>query len=354
VENSHCSKAFPYKNYQAFLKAAKNQILSTRLSVARMACREQIQLYWWLGEKIALSQRTQGWGKSVIEHFANDLAKAFPGSKFGFSARNLWEMRRFYLEYKDAPKLQQLVAEIPWGHHLLIMSRVKDLQARAYYLTRVRDEVWTRNHLITQIKNQAYEHQVLATKQHNFSETLPKNKVDQVDQTFKDIYTFETLGLIQPVVEHEMEARMVSKIKEVMLELGYGFAFIGNQYRLVAPSGTETFIDLLFYNRRLRALVAMELKSGAFKPEYAGRMNYRLNLLDEFVKEPWEEQSIGMILCSESNKIDVEYTLRGLDKPVGVAEFRLTKTLPKNLSNKLPEPKELERQIRQELGEENE
>ncbi len=336
--------------YINFLEATKGKILSTRINVAKAACKEQMVLYRWIGQTIVEHQEKYNWGKSIVEKLAVDLYKAFPGSKFGFSPRNLWDMRRFHLEYKDYPKLRQLAAEIPWGHNLIIMSRVKDVHAKEFYMSCTSKMAWTRDVLLLQIKNQAYEHQVLADKQHNFTQTLSGDFAAQADQALKDIYIFETLGLAQPVIEAEMESRMVEKIKDVMLELGYGFTFVGNQYRLVSPSGAETFIDLLFYNRRLQALVAMELKSGAFKPEYAGRMNYRLNLLDDFVREPWENQSIGIILCSERNKFDVEYTLRGIDKPVGVSEFKLTKTLPKELFGKLPNPEELEQQIRRELG----
>lgn len=339
------------EQYITFLEETKGKILSARINVARSACLEQAELYSWIGNKIVEYQEKYNWGKSSVEKLSHDLALEFPNSTFGFSPRNLWNMRSFYLEYKDNPKLRELASKIPWGHNLIIMSKIKDVRAREFYLKSTRDMIWTRDILILQIKNQAYEHQILDHKQHNFSETLPKKLAAQADQALKDIYIFETLGLSKPVVEAEMESRMVAKIKDVMLQLGYGFTFVGSQYRLVSPSGSETFIDLLFYNRHLQSLVAMELKSGAYKPEYAGRMNYQLSLLDDLVRQPWENQSIGIILCSEKNRIDVEYSLRDINKPVGVSEFTLTKTLPKELSDKLPNPKELERQIRNELGE---
>lgn len=337
--------------YVKFLEEAKGKILATRVSIAKSACKQQMELYLWIGSKVIEYQEKYNWGKSAVEKISLELTKAFPSVTYGFSPRNLWNMRSFYIEYKDHPQLQGLAAEIPWGHNLIIMSKVKDIRAREYYLKNTKDMIWTRDFLTLQIKNQSYEHHMLDEKQHNFSRTLPENLAGQADQALKDIYIFETLGLSKPVVEAEMEARMVSKIKDVMLELGYGFTYIGNQYRLVSPSGAETFIDLLFYNRYLQALVAMELKSGEYKPEYAGRMNYQLSLLDDLVKQPWENPSIGIILCSEKNRIDVEYSLRDINKPVGVSEFTLTKKLPKELSDKLPDPKDLERQIRLELGE---
>lgn len=266
-------------------------------------------------------------------------------------------MRRFYLEYKDYPKLRQLVAEIPWGQHLAILNKVKDIKAKEYYLEATHQMGWTRDVLTLQINSQAYERHALAPKQHNFENALPKHLAEQADRAMKDVYMLDTLGLTRPVLEAEIEGSMVRKIKEVMLELGYGFTFIGNQYRVVAPSGTEIFIDLLFFNRQLRCLVAMELKAGKFKPEYTGKMNYYLNLIDDLVKEEWENPSIGIILCAERNHIDVEYALRGLDKPIGVSEYRLTRTLPNELSGKLPEVEKLEAEILKELNmaeEENE
>lgn len=260
-------------------------------------------------------------------------------------------MRQFYLEYKDHSNLQQLVGEIPWGQNLLILSKVKSLAAKEYYIRGVREQGWTRNVLQMQINSCAYERHHLNDKQHTFKQALPHHLAEQAEHTMKDIYMLDTLGLTAPVLESEIENRMVNKIKTVMLELGYGFSFIGNQYRIVA-NGNDYFIDLLFYNRRLQSLVTLELKKGKFQPEYAGKMNFYLNLLDDYVREPHENPSIGIILCSERNRFEVEYTLRGINKPVGVSEFRLSKTLPAELSDKLPSPNELEKEILKELGKE--
>jgi predicted nuclease of restriction endonuclease-like (RecB) superfamily len=207
---------------------------------------------------------------------------------------------------------------------------------------------WSRNVLLNQIKSNGYERHKGVEKQHNFNKALPEHLAEQADQAMKDVYMLDILGVATPVLEAELEARMVNKIKDVMLELGYGFSFIGNQYR-IAQNG-KYFIDLLFYNRRLKALVALELKSGKFKPEYAGKMNFYLNLLDDFVKEKDENPSIGIILCAERDTFEVEYALRSLQKPVGVAEFQLTRELPKELSDKLPNAKFLEEEIKREVG----
>lgn len=273
----------------------------------------------------------------------------FPGSGFGFSARNIWDMRRFYLAYKDFPNLRQVIAEIPWGQNLTILIKVKNNNAREYYLESTRKCGWTRAVLTMQIESQAYERHALQDKQHNFENALPEHLAEQADKTMKNIYMLDTLGLTNPILEAQLEKAMVDKIQDVMLELGYGFSFIGNQYRIISPSGTESIIDLLFFSRPLKSLVAIELKSGSFKPEYAGKMNYYLNLLDDLVREEWENPSIGIILCSEKNHIDVEYALRGIDKPMGVSEFRLSKSLPEELSNKIPDAQVLEAAILKEM-----
>jgi len=339
------------KHYAELLEDAKKKVLSTRIKVAKTACKEQINLYWWLGQQIVQAQEKHSWGKAIVEQLSADLKRLFIGTTAGFSPQNLWYMRQFYLEYKDQPNLQQIVGEVGWGQNILIMSKVKDIKAREYYLTMTQQMGWTKNILELNINSQAYERHIVENKDHNFDEALPIHLAEQANKTMKSIYMLDTLGLTQPVLEYQIENRMVEKIQDVMLELGYGFAFIGNQYRVVSPNGTENFIDLLFSNRKLRCLVAIEIKSGKFKPEYAGKMNYYLNLLDDFVKEEWENQSIGIILCASKDHIDVEYALRGIEKPIGVSEFRLTRTLPSELSGKLPEAKKIEAEIRKAIDE---
>ncbi len=353
-EDKYMSKLTPFRpnqDYLRFLDHVKSKYLNARIQTVRAANRNLLDFYWWLGQEIVKKQQKLSWGDGVVEQLSKDLKKSFP-DKAGFSPQNLWYVRRFYIEYKDLEFLQQLVGEIPWGHNILIMTKVSDSKAREYYLKSARDLALSRDMLALQIKSQTYEHLILANKQHNFKDTLPQELAQQADRTMKDIYTLDLLGLSQPVIEAEMESRMVEKIKYVMLALGYGFTFMGNQYR-VRQNNKDYYIDLLFYNRRLQSLVAMELKTGSFKPEYAGKMNFYLNLLDDFVREPHENPSIGIILCGERDRFEVEYTLRDITKPVGVAEFTLTKTLPKELSDKLPNPKELERQIRKELGDDS-
>lgn len=292
-------------------------------------------------------------GKIIRRKIFFGFKKHYSDAKFGFSPQNLWYMRQFYLEYKDKPNLQQLVGEIPWSQNLLILSKIKDDNEKLYYLSAAKEQSWSRETLREQINSQAYQRHCLSQKNHNFKSTLPQDLATQAQQSMKDVYMFDMLGITEPVVEAEIERRMVEKIKDVILELGYGFSFIGNQYRIVTPD-SEYFIDLLFYHRKLQALVALELKRSKFKPEYAGKMNFYLNLLDDFVKEPHENPSIGIILCGEHSKFDVEYALRGIDKPVGVAGYQLTRDIPEQLRDALPDADQLEEKIMFELGLDNE
>jgi predicted nuclease of restriction endonuclease-like (RecB) superfamily len=282
-----------------------------------------------------------------VEKLAGDLRKEFPNTA-GFSASNLWFMRQFYLEYRDHTNLLQLAREIPWFSNVTIFSKVKDTTARKYYLKATAEMGWSRNVLLNQIKANAYERHLLQHKQHNFERALPMHLAEQADKSMKDVYMLDFLGITKPVLERELEQRMVAAIKDVLLELGYGFSFLGNQYRIKAGNN-EYFIDLLFYHRRLKCLVAIELKAGKFQPEYAGKMNFYLNLLDDNVREKDENPSIGIILCADRDHLEVEYALRGIQKPMGVAEYRLTNKLPKALAGKLPDAEKLRREIMREL-----
>lgn len=233
------------KNYLQLLQQAKQKITSTRIQVARAASRAQFELYWWLGERIVAAQNQYGWGKSIVEQLAIDLRQAFPETTQGFSARNLWYMRNIYIEFNKLTILQQVAAEIPWAQLMVIIDKVKGTEAKQYYMEMTKQQGWTRSTLVMQINSEAYERHLLSIKQHNFTDTLPQHLADQANNTMKDIYMLDTLGLTPPVLEAEIENRMVARIKTVMLELGYGFSFMGNQYRISA-NGREYFIDLLF------------------------------------------------------------------------------------------------------------
>lgn len=335
------------KTYFEFLKSIKEKIQKARLSATRSVNREATNLYWQIGREIADRKEKLGWGKSVVERLSKDLRKTFSGTR-GFSVQNLWYMHQFYTEYKDHPILQQLAGEISWFSNVMIFSKVKEERAREYYLRATAEMGWSRNVLLNQIEARAYERQALAPKQHTFKKSLPKHLALEADQTMKDIYMLDFLGITKPVVEKEIERRMVTTIKDVLLELGYGFSFIGNQYK-IRLGENEYFIDLLFYHRKLQCLVAIELKAGKFLPEYAGKMNFYLNLLDDLVREKNENPSIGIILCAGKDHVEVEYALSGINKPIGVAKYALTKSLPEKLAGKLPDAKELEKEILKEL-----
>jgi predicted nuclease of restriction endonuclease-like (RecB) superfamily len=231
----------------------------------------------------------------------------------------------------------------------MIFEKIKDPAVQEYYLRMTVEMGWSRNVLLHQIKTDAHRRHKLTPKQHNFREALPAAQAEQADQAMKDVYTLDFLGITKPIAERELERRMVNRIRDVLLEFGHGFAFIGDQYP-VKLEGDEYYIDLLFYHRRLSCLVAIELKTGKFKPEYAGKMNFYLNLLNDFVREPGENPSIGIILCGDRKRMAVEYSLKGIHKPMGVAEYALTRELPSDLAESLPKPEELEKEVMQELG----
>ena len=336
-------------DYAGFLQDIKTRIRDARITAARSVNKGLVALYWAIGKDIVEKQARLGWGKSVVEQLSTDLRKEFAGAT-GFSTQNLWYMRQFFLEYQGNTDLQQLAGEIPWFSNVTIFSKIKDQVAREYYLRSTAEMGWSRNVLLNQIKAKAYERHRLSTKQHNFKKALPVHLAEQADKSMKDIYMLDFLGVTEPVLERELESRLVSALKEFLLELGYGFAFLGNQYRIKVKS-KEYFVDLLFFHRRLNCLVAIELKAGHFQPEYAGKMNFYLNLLDDYVKEDGENPSIGIILCADRDHFEVEYSLRGIEKPIGVAEYQLTATLPKKLKGKLPDAKALKEEILKELKE---
>ena len=383
------TKSLVGSDYAAFLIEVKGRIVSARLHAARAVNRDLIQLYWDIGRGIVEKQETLGWGESVVEMLAKDLQKAFPGMR-GFSKANLWAMRRFYLEYGRDPILQQLaeelemkrgaaalehpvqelqnkarssiglaggsgflqqlVEEIPWGHHLLLLDKVKDPAARLYYLRATAQLGWSRNVLLNQIKGGAYERAVMEKKTHNFPAVLPEYLAEQAEETLKSSYCLEFLGIQREVKERELEDRLIERLREFILELGYGFCFVGRQHRL-ALGRKEYFIDLLFYHRFLKALVAFELKVGPFEPEYAGKMDFYLNLLNDKERAAEDNPSIGIVLCAEKDDVEVEYALRTKRNPIGVAVYQLQSRLPSELKGKLPTAKQLSDAIRAALPE---
>ena len=333
-------------HYQKVFQEAKQTILAAQQQFIQNANRESVELYWALGKLLMNTAERYQWGQQLLARLSQDLTKTFSNAR-GYSEQNLRRMRQFYYEYVGFPELLDLAKNVRWSTNVSIIHKVKEPDARKFYLQMASDSMCSRDVIELQIKSQAYERECLHEKKHNFELTLPSQLAARADNILKASYFME---VSQPFIgsksllEKQIETEMVSRIKEVIMMLGKGFAFIGNQYRIVAQDN-EYFIDLLFFNRIIRSLFAVELKARKFKAEYAGKMNLYLGLLDDYVKQPDENPSIGLILCSNRNSIEVDYALRDLNKPVGVAEIKLSKVLPKELVGKLPDPYELEHEI---------
>ncbi len=331
-------------DYARLLGDLKARIQASRTRAALAVNQELIALYWDMGRMIVERQQEYGWGNAVIDRLSQDLRREFPDSK-GFSRRNLYLMREFFLAYRDEIEfVQQVAAQIPWWHNVLIFSRVKDPASRTYYLQACLTHGWSRNVLIHQIETDAYGRQALATKTTSFREALPAPLGEQAEEMLKDPYIFDFITIAEGAKETELERALLARLRDFLLELGSGFTFLGSQYPLGA-GGKEYFLDLLFYHRILRCLVAIDLKVGEFEPEMAGKMNFYLNLLDDQVRLEAENPSIGVILCTNKNNVVAEYALRRSGAPIGVSEYQVTRRLPKELQNALPSARELEKEL---------
>lgn len=334
--NKHTVGASP-AGYGDFLREAKAQIRQRQHLALRAANKELLALYWWLGGAISQRQAELGWGKAVVETLAHDLQAEFPGSS-GFSAQNLWLMRQFFNEYSGVPKLQPLVGEISWSKNLLIMARCKDGLEREFYLRATARFGWTKNVLQHQLDNQTYR-QYLAG-QTNFDAALPDNVKAQALLAVKDHYTFDFLGLADAHSERELEQALVRNLREFLTEMGAAFTFVGNQYRL-AVDGKDYFIDLLLFHRRLRCLVAIELKVGDFKPEHKGQIEFYLDQLDQHHRLEGENPPIGIVICRGKTRTVVEYALRNMNRPLGIATYTITPQLPTSFQGDLPSPQDI-------------
>jgi predicted nuclease of restriction endonuclease-like (RecB) superfamily len=339
-------------HYQKMLQEAKHTILTIQQQFLQNANRASIDLYWELGKLLAKTADRHQWGQQILDRLSQDLTKTFSNAR-GYSKQNLRRMRQFYYEYEKSPELLELAKNVRWSTNIAIVHKVKSLDARKFYLQMANDSMCSRDIIELQIKSQAYERECLHEKKHNFELTLPAQLAARADNIIKSSYFMEIskpfMGS-KALLEKQIENEMVSRIKEVIMMLGKGFAFIGNQYR-IAAKGNEYFIDLLFFNRIVRSLFCVEIKSGKFKAEFSGKMNLYLGLLDDYVKQPDENPSIGLILCTNRNSIELEYALRDFNKPMGIAEIKLSKLLPKELIGKFPDPQELEDEILHSLQE---
>lgn len=324
-------------SYKDLIETLKHQIQTARVKAHLAVNRELIMLYWNIGRLIVQRQSQEGWGAKVIENISNDLRNSFPEMK-GLSYQNISYMRQFAMEYDDSKFLQQLVGEIPWGHNILIFSKIKDGPERIWYIEKTIECGWSRNVLNLQIKSNLYARD--GKGDNNFKHTLPAPQSDLAQSIIKDPYNLEFLDIQDKVAERHLENKLIDNIRKFLLELGSGFAFVGNQYHLQLGD-EDYYIDLLFYHIKLKCYVVIELKTSKFKPEYAGKLNFYLNLIDRQVKDTSDNPTIGLILCEDKQGITVEYAIEGINKPIGVSQFKLTETLPTKLKDYLPTPEEL-------------
>jgi len=323
--------------YATAFAEIRERVRKAQYAALKSVNKQLVGLYWDIGRIIVERQASEGWGKSVVERLSADLRQEFPGVG-GFSVQNLWYMRQFYEAYQGNEKLQPLAGEIAWTHNLVIMSKCKDSLEREFYLRMTRKFGWSKNVLIHQIENQSYEKSLLG--QTNFDKTLTPELRAQAKLAIKDEYTFDFLELGEKHSERELERALIGRIEDFLRAMGGMFAFVGSQFRLEVEGG-EYFIDLLLFHRRLKCLVAIELKIGEFEPEFVGKMQFYLTALDRQVREEGENPAIGIILCKEKKRTIVEYALMPADKPIGVASYEIVKRLPKALKGQLPSPEQI-------------
>ena len=348
--------------YRDWLASVTSRIHAARMKIALAANSELIALYYELGARISERESTARWGTGFIDAFSKDLKAAFPDVG-GFSAKNLRYCRAFFRFYCDPAIWQQAVAklasepwvgvdaelaprivQIPWGHHIQIFSKCSDLVEAGFYIAQIIEQGWSRDVLALQLKSRVYDRTGKAVT--NFSSTLPAPQSDLARQTLKDPYTFDFMTMTAPYNERDVERQLTRHITQVLLELGKGFAFIGRQYHLEIADN-DYYIDLLFYHVTLKCYVVVELKNRKFIPEYAGKLNFYLSAVDSLLKRDDDQPTIGLLLCRDKNNIEVEFSLRDLNKPMGVSEYTLVETLPENLKGALPTVEEIEQDLQQ-------
>jgi len=329
-------------DYQAFLQTIKTRVQQAQLKALVAVNRELILLYWQIGRGILERQEQQGWGAGVIDQLSRDLHAAFPEMR-GFSLRNLKYMRAFAAAYPDESIVQQLVAQLPWGHNIVLLEKVKDEKERLWYIEHAIEHGWSRSILEIQIETGLFQRKGKALT--NFKSTLPALQSDLAQDVLNDPYVFDFITTSEETKERNLQDALLTQIQRFLLELGIGFTFVGSNYHLVV--GDEDFyLDLLFYHIRLRCFVVIELKRGAFKPEYAGKMNFYLTAVDRQLKNPSDNATIGLILCKTKNKVMAEYALADIRKPVGIATYQFTTSLPDALKDQLPGVAELEESLK--------
>ena len=328
--------------YKNWLIDIKKRIKASQYSVAISVNSALIELYWNIGKEIVSKQENEGWGSGFIEQFSKDLRKSFPDIK-GFSKRNIYAIRQWYLFYSEQFEfVPQAVAQIPWGHNRLIISKIKDLTKAVFYTKATIENGWSRDNLEIQIENNYFERKGNSIT--NFERTLPSSQSELAQETIKDPYNFDFLGLENDALEKEIEKELTNHITEFLIELGKGFAYVGKQYHLKI-SEKDYYIDLLFYHLELRCYVVIELKAGAFKPEYAGKINFYLSAVDSLLKRKEDNPTIGILLCKKKDKVEAEFALRDINKPIGISDYTLTKAIPDEIKTKLPTVEQIEKEL---------
>ena len=335
-------------DFKDIINDIKQEIKSTQYKVAVQSNISLISMYFRLGKILNDNYK---YGNKFIDEVSKDLKIEFPNST-GFSVRNLKYMKKFYLEYKDDELVQQLVAQVPWGHNIVLMEKIKDKEIRKIYAEAILKNGWGREMLSIQINN-GY-HLRIGASNNNFENTLPALDSDLVNYTIKDPYIFDFISLKNEYKEKELESAMLNRIKDVLIELGKGFSFVGNQYKIIV-GGQEFFIDLLFYHLELRRYVVVELKASSFKPEYTGQIGFYVTAVDEQLKKEHDNSTIGLLLCQDKDRLTVDYSLKSMNVPIGVSSFEIEKYIPKDVLEKLPTEEDINLHLEiEEDGEEGE
>ena len=327
--------------YLEIVKSIRDEIKGAQYKASVSVNRELIMLYYNIGQVI---NEHKSWGNKFIDNLAADIKLSFPNAT-GYSARNLKYMAKFAAIYPDFEFVQQVVAQIPWGHNVVLMDKISDDTVRKWYIEQSIEHGWSRNVLVHQIESGLYDRQVIADKISNFENRLASPQSELAVQTMKDPYVFDFIPFKEDMVERDIEQALVQDITKLLLELGTGFAFLGNQYH-INVGGDDFYIDLLFYNLNLRCYVVIELKTGEFKPEYAGQLNFYLSAVDGILKKETDNPSIGLLLCKSKNDLVAEYALKDMSKPIGVSEYKITSSLPEDLEKQLPSVEDIQKRIK--------
>ena len=326
--------------YLETVEQIKTEIQAAQYKAAVSVNQKMILLYHSIGEVI---NSHKVWGNRFIESLAKDIKLAFPNAK-GYSIRNLKYMAKFAATYPDRQFVQTVSAQIPWSHNLAILDKVKDSDQRIWYIKKTAENGWSHSVLIHQIESRLYERQAIAEKVSNFESRLPPPQSELAVQTMKDPYIFDFVPFKEDMIERDIERALVKDVTKLLLELGTGFAFLGNQY-CINVGGDDFYIDLLFYNLNLRCYVVIELKTGDFKPEHAGQLNFYLSAVDGILKTEQDNPSVGLLLCKSKNDLVAEYSLKDMSKPIGVSEYRITSDLPTELEKQLPSIEDIQKHL---------